>query len=118
MDLYIRNPGDPNYRNNALEIQDEVEILVELINMLLFTEKTEILGEHVLGSDLERLIYELDLSKGQIETTILDQIERFVPLAQKYTVSCECVFYRGTVRDIATLDILIDGTPVIGTIIN
>jgi len=118
MDIYIKNSGDPNFNPRALESQDDIDILIEQINMLLYTEKTEVLGEHQMGSGLEGLIYEFNLTAGQIERTLEEQIEKYIPMSSNYNIEVKCQFYKGTVRDIATLDVLINSTPVTGVTIN
>lgn len=116
-DLYLRIEGDPNYEPNQIEVQDEVVILLQQIEMVLFTDKGDILGSPNLGVDLERLLYSLTVSEGVIRSAIYNQIVNYCPLARKYKVDVSVKIYKGTARDIGVVDILIDGANRTGLVI-
>ena len=104
-DIYIKTDGDPNFNPNTIELFDDLEIMIQQIEVLLFTRRGDVLSEDKMGIDLESLIYTLNASKQNIETAITDQINTFVPLAAQYKVRVVIKFYRGTIRDIATINI-------------
>lgn len=116
-DLYTRIAGDPNFLPNRLEIHDDIEFIVNQIEVLLFTRKGEILGDSSLGANLEDLIYNLNASEGQIESMIMDQIQFYVPDAKRFNISVEVRFFRGTVRDIAVIDVIVNNNRATGLLL-
>lgn len=117
-DLYIRVEGDPNYEPGQIEVQDEVVILLQQIEMILFTDKNDVLGALNMGVDLERLLYSLTVSEGIIKSAIYNQISNYCPLSRKYNVDVDVKIYKGTERDIGVVDILIDGAKRTGLVIS
>jgi hypothetical protein len=77
-----------------------------------------VLGEPGFGANLEHLIYTLNYNEGSILSELEKQIDLFVPLAKKYNTNVSVAFYKGTVRDIAQIDIVIDSKYQVGVYIN
>lgn len=117
-DLYLRIEGDPNFEPDQIEVQDEVVQLLQQIEMVLFTEKGDILGAPNLGVDLERLLYSLTVSEGVIRSAIYNQIATYCALARKYNVDVSVRIFKGTERDIGVVDILVDGARKTGLVIS
>lgn len=113
-DIYTRIQGDPNFSPDKIEITEDIELMLMQIEMILFTRQHDVLGELGFGGDLEDLIFSTTMSGSSIENVIRSQITEYVPLANTYSVDVSCEFYKGVDRDTAVLDILIDGTSVIG----
>ena len=109
-DIYNRIEGDPGFVKDSVEVNDTVIILLQQIEMLLFTRQGEILGAEKAGINIEDLIYTLNANEGSIKNNIVNQIESYCPLARKHTVNVQVNFYKGTERDIGVIDILVDGT--------
>ena len=65
-DIYNRDPQDPNYVPNILEVTDPIEICVGQLKMMLLTDKGEVLGDPKFGIAFESLIFELNLSQDSI----------------------------------------------------
>ena len=108
MDFYIKYIGDPNYEASQVQTNGEIEELIQQIDTILFTNKREVLGEANFGCSLEDLIYSFNVNEFELQTRINEQINQYCPLATKYQVSTEVSFLKGTVRDIAYIDITVD----------
>lgn len=108
MELYIKTIGDPNYNPLKVHSDGEIAQLITQIETTLFTNKREVLGNPDFGCNLEDLIYSLNYNNFQIKSVIDQQISFYCPLAKKYNVSTDVSFVKGTVRDIAYVDITID----------
>jgi phage baseplate assembly protein W len=108
MELYIKSFGDPNYNAEDIVIENEVEMLMSQIEVILFTNKGEVLGNPDLGCNLEDLLYTFNFNNHKIKTLIQDQIAIYCPLSRKYPVEVDVVFQRGEVRDVAYIDILVN----------
>jgi hypothetical protein len=118
MEFYVRAEGDPNYDPYKVHSESEIAQVITQIETILFTRKGEVLGDPDFGASIEDLIYTLNYSEGVINQAIEQQIQRYVPLAGKYGVVVETKFYKGTVRDIAQVDITLDSKYQVGVYIN
>jgi len=118
MELYIKYIGDPNYDPNQVHIENEVQQLITQIETTLFTDKGEVLGSPGFGCNLEDLIYSLGYNEHQLKSTIEGQIDAYCPLAKKYNVKTKISFLRGTVRDVAYIDITVDSKYLVQVYVN
>lgn len=118
MDFYVRVKGDPNYDANKVHSESELAQLIGQIETMLFTNKGDVLGDPEFGANLEDLIYSLTYNESQIAAVIETQMDRYIPLADKYNVQTTVEFYRGEVRDIAQINIEIDSKYQVGVYIN
>jgi hypothetical protein len=116
-DIYLRVDGDPGFSPGQLEITDEVQILLNQIEMLIFTRQGDVLGAETLGVNIEDLIFSLTVSAGIVETAIYNQIRNYCKLANKYVVDVNVRFFKGTERDIGVVDILVDGARRTGLVL-
>jgi len=103
-EIYNRDPEDPNYKEDQIEVTDPLEACLGKIKMLLFTKKGEVLGDSSFGLDLEGMVYELELSEEAIKKEIQDSIRAYIPEFYSLGGTYKLNFYLGTNRDIATLD--------------
>lgn len=78
-DFYIKYEGHPNY-NSTEVIEDEIiNVIVQKIEMILFTGKGEMLGDPNFGADLERFLHETKVSADFVEKQITEQIALYIP---------------------------------------
>jgi len=115
-EIYCRNYTDPYYNYNVLETNDPLEVLLTKIRMIIFTNRGEVLGYPDLGLDLEMLLFELDFNAYQIQNDLYTQIGKYCPDSTNYNINVEVNLVPGTVRDIAYIDIYIDGTKYLGVV--
>lgn len=118
MELYIKYIGDPNYDPNQVHVENEVQQLITQIETILFTSKGEVLGAPGFGCNLEDLIYSLGYNEHQLKSTIEGQLNAYCPLAKKYNVETKISFLRGTVRDVAYIDIAVDSKYLVQVYVN
>jgi phage baseplate assembly protein W len=108
-DIYIRYDGHPNYRQGVVENTQPNDVLVAMIELILFTNKGEMLGDPDFGADLERLVWNTRLSSGQIQDNIVQQFVKYIPDLTPADYTVEVQFYEGTLRDIAVVYITLNG---------
>lgn len=113
-DIYTRIEGDPNFIPNKIEITEDLEYLLIQLEMILFTRRGDVLGDDNFGASLDDLIFSTNLSGAAIENIVREQIRSYIPLANTYNVDTRCEFYKGVEKDTAILDIVVDGTTIIG----
>lgn len=78
-DFYILYPGHPKYEDSRLIEDDLIKTIVQKYEMIIFTNKGEVLGDPNFGASLLELLYQTKVSKSFVENEINDQILRYIP---------------------------------------
>ncbi|MGQ8577371.1 hypothetical protein, partial [Klebsiella pneumoniae] len=84
---------------------------------ILYTKPGEILGAPDFGCDLENMLFVFNLNEVTLRGMLQDQVQKFVPLSEKYQINFDVVFARGTVRDICLIDVKVNGNPMFGMLV-
>jgi hypothetical protein len=79
VDFYIGYPGHPNFRDPELIEDDLIRVIVQKYEMIVFTNKGEVLCEPNFGADLTLLLHETRLSATAIQAEIRAQIADYIP---------------------------------------
>ena len=82
--------------------------------MIIFTKKGELLGHPNFGLSLEELLFEFGFNSQQVKKSFYGQLQNYVPDTKNLPVRVEVSFSEGTVRDIAYIDIYVDGKKYLG----
>lgn len=90
-DFYILYKGHPYFEPNQIVEDDVVKVIIQKYEMIIFTNKGEVLGEPNLGADLELLLFETKVSADVVEENIIDQINLYIPeiINTNYTLDVE-----------------------------
>jgi hypothetical protein len=78
-DFYILYPGHPKYETSKLIEDDLIRIIVQKYEMIIFTNKGDVLGDPNFGASLEELLFETNVSKRFVEREITNQIIDYIP---------------------------------------
>ena len=116
-EMYHRLPDESNYQEGILEHSNALETYVEKIKMILNTTKGEVLGFPNFGTNLENLIFETDVDENALRNEIFYQINEHCAEADFFETDVKVSFLRGTVRDIAVIDIIIENEKLITALI-
>lgn len=116
-EIYIRQPEDPKYEPDKLDVSDEYEMLYSKILMILSTRKGEILGDPNFGVSLEDRLFSFDVDENDLRTDIFAQIQQYAPESSKFRLKLEIKRFRGSVRDIILLDFTVDGRKSFGVMV-
>lgn len=108
MEFYIKSSDDPNFDPTKLQSTSEIAQLLAQLEVVLFTNKTEVLGAPGFGCGIENMIFELNYNTSQLKGEIDRQIQKYVPLAKKHNVTTTVEFLSGTARDAIFIDVIID----------
>lgn len=79
IDFYIGYPGHPRFRTPELIEDDVVRVIIQKYEMIIFTNKGDLLGDPNFGADLPALLHETRLSAEAIEGDIRAQIADYIP---------------------------------------
>jgi len=113
-DLTIRWNGHQKYKTGKLTEDDAIEVIVQKLEMLLFTFKNEVLGQESIGFgvELEKYLWETTVANDIIKGEILQQINRWVPEMVIMGYDLNIKIFEGTVRDIMEVNFTIKGTNI------
>jgi hypothetical protein len=116
-DIYVRQPDDPNFQYNRLDVSDEYEMLFGKLMMILNTRKGDILGDANFGVSLEDRLFTFNIDEETLRTEVFSQIEAYIPEASKFKLKMEIKRFKGTVRDLILLDFTVDGRKSFGVVV-
>ena len=108
-DLVIRYDGHPKYIKNRIVEDDDIEVIIQKLEMILFTNKGEVLGDIELGCDLEYYLWQTRVTTNTLKSKVDEQISVYIPELLTIGYDLEIEVYEGTLRDILYLNFLIRG---------
>jgi len=78
-DHYIGYLGHPKFIVNKIIEDDVIRVVIQKYEMLLFTNKGELLGDSNFGCDLRKLLFETRIAKSGVRSIIIEQINQYIP---------------------------------------
>jgi len=108
-DLYIKYDGHPRFHSNIIVEDDIVEVIVQKLEMILFTNKGDLYGEPNMGCNLEYFLWQTKVPVPDIRNLIMEQINTYIPELNDLEYSFDIQLYEGTYRDILYLNFIIKG---------
>lgn len=66
---------DFNYQDDGTILYQDIDLLMEQLDMLLSTNKCDVLGDENYGQDFEKFLYEMHQSNASIQKYIYDTID-------------------------------------------
>jgi hypothetical protein len=108
-DLVIRYDGHPKYEKNRIVEDDEIEVIVQKLEMILFTNKGEVLGDIEIGCNLEYYLWKTRVTTGTLKSKVEEQIANYIPELSALGYLFNIDLYEGTLRDILYLNFVIKG---------
>lgn len=109
-DFYMRPEGDPKYREDQVEVYDEIESCINQVKMTLLTNKGEVLGEPNFGLQIESYLFDFELDPFKLSDNASSQVQRYVTESKKRKVSIKPSYTTDEKgRKIYALQIGIDG---------
>lgn len=108
-DFYIKGEKSMKYVVNKMIESDVINVVVQKLEMLLFTRTGEVYGEPFFGADLEFYLWQTDVSVKDLRSLIINQISTYIPELDNMGYTLDINVYEGTVQDILVLDFVIKG---------
>lgn len=93
-DFYIAYPGHPRFTDKELIEDEVVRVIVQKYEMIVFTNKGEVLGDPNFGADLPKLLFETKVSAKSVENDIRDQIIEYIPELRTISYELSVSFYQ------------------------
>ena len=99
-DFNIRYPNHPKYVSTKLVEDDPMEVIAQKLEMILYTNKGEILSDPDLGADLEFYLWSTSVPIEFIKMELVSQINKFIPELNNMLYQLNLELYKGTDKDI------------------
>lgn len=118
IDFYIGYPGHPNFRNLELIEDDVIRVIIQKYEMVIFTNKGELLGDPNFGANLVALLHETRLSAEAVEADIKAQISDYIPEIEgiEHEVSVEFVEDPERFQEVMIVNFTISGYQVYASV--
>ncbi len=114
MELYIKTIGDPNFRDDQLQSDEEIQLMLTQIETLIFTNRGEVMGQPGFGLNLEDYVYSLMYNDDMLKGVVSNAISQWVPLSNKFPVDVNVEYTTESDRNAVYIDITIDNRYGIG----
>jgi phage baseplate assembly protein W len=95
-DFYILYKDHPRYVPKELIEDEVVNVIIQKYEMILFTNKGEVLGDPNFGANLLELLYETRVSSEAVRSVLEDQISTYIPELYDSSYSLDVVFTQDT----------------------
>lgn len=106
IDFYIGYPGHPRFQSPKFIEDDVVRVIVQKYEMVIFTNKGEVLGDANFGANLTELLHETRLSSESIEGDLRAQIADYIPEVDNIPYTLEVEIYEDPERHQEYMEIL------------
>lgn len=106
-DLNIRWVGHPKYKSDRVIEDRKIEVLIQKLEVVLFTNKGDVLGDPNFGSNLEYYLWSTTVPVNRMERDIQEQIDTYVKELNDYEYTLSLDLFEGTYRDILYINIKI-----------
>lgn len=98
IDFYIGYPGHPRFKTPDIIEDDVIRVIIQKYEMILFTNKGDLLGDPNFGASLEELLHETRLSAEVIEGDIKAQIADYIQEVDNIDYSLKVEFFEDPER--------------------
>jgi hypothetical protein len=105
-DFYIEYPGHPRFNDTQIIEDDVVRVILQKWEMLIFTNKGELLCEPEFGGDLPKYLHETRLSAETIQGDLRTQIGKYIPELESISYELKVNFYEDPERYQEYMEIL------------
>ncbi len=106
-DFYIKYPQHPRYLEDEIEEENSVEVLINQLEVLLFTNRGEVFGLPDFGANIPYWLWKTNVSAQVIEDDIRNQISKWIPDLDVVGYTLRVEIQQGTVQDIGLITITV-----------
>ena len=119
IDFYIGYPGHPRFKNLELIEDDIVRVIIQKYEMVIFTNKGELLGDPNFGAGLTELLHETRISAESVEADIRAQIADYIPELEgiDYDLTIEFVEDPENFQEVMLVNFTVAGYQVYASVI-
>ncbi len=107
-DFYVLSEDHPRFNFNKIIEEKDILILIDKIEILLFTNKGDFIADLDFGCDIETMLWKTRVDNNTLLNTITTQISTYVPEISNYVWKVELDFIEGVYDDILMINIYIE----------
>ncbi len=107
-DFYVLSEDHPRFNFNKIIEEKDILILIDKIEILLFTNKGDFIADLDFGCDIETMLWKTRVDNNTLLNTITSQITTYVPEISNYVWKVELDFIEGVYDDILMINIYIE----------
>lgn len=111
-DIYAIPEEEPRFKENAIEITGELDEIIQQVDMILFTNKGDVLCMPEFGCSLGRYLFETSFNESAIKNIIMGQIRSFIYLDGTYNVDVDVQFVKWKLNVAMIVDLTINNKKV------
>jgi hypothetical protein len=93
-DYYIGYVGHPRFVVNKIVEDDLIRVIIQKYEMILFTNKGDLLGDPDFGCDLPRLLFQTKVSAQGVKKIILQQIQKYITELANTNFDLQATFFQ------------------------
>lgn len=93
-DIYAIPEEEPRYKDNVLEITNELDEIIQQVDMILFTNKGDVLCMPEFGCNLGRYLFDTTYNENIIKQIVMEQIRDYIYLDGSYSVDVDVSFVK------------------------
>jgi len=93
-DHYIGYKGHPRFIINKIVEDDVIRVIIQKYEMLLFTNKGDLLGDPDFGCDLTKLLFQTRISAEGVKKIIIEQIRKYISELSTTNFQLEVSFFQ------------------------
>ena len=111
-EIYAIPNGETRYKNNVVELTSELDVIIQQVDLLLFTNKGDVLMMPEFGCNLEQYLFDTSFNESVIKSIIMNQINTYIYLKGTYTVEVDVSFVKWDFNVAMVVDLTINNKKV------
>ena len=111
-DIYAIPEEEPRYKDKTLEVTGELDEIIQQVDMILFTNKGDVLCMPEFGCNLGRYLFETTYNEQHIKNIIMTQIRNFIYLDGTYNVDVDVHFVKWELNVAMIVDLTINNKKI------
>lgn len=107
-DFYIKYPQNSNYHSDLIITESFTDLIVNKLEMILFTNKGDVISDPDFGCSLEFYLWQTRVSASTVQDIIRQQISTYIPELDTIGYDINVSMIQGEIRDIMVIDIFLN----------
>lgn len=116
-ELYCIPNGEKRFDEKAVELTNELDVIIQQVDLLLFTKKGDVLMFPDFGCNLEEYLFETSYNERAVKSIIEEQIRNYIYTKGSYSVTVDVKFIKWDYNVAMLVDLKIDNKKVTSYIV-
>ena len=111
-EIYCIPDSETRFKENVVEINSELDTIIQQVDLLLFTNKGDVLMMPEFGCNLEQYLFETTWNQMAIKEMIMNQIRGFIYNDGSFEIDVDINFYQWDFNIAMVVDLTINNVKV------